>query len=166
MMTLVPELNEDETKAEVRKVLKKCRSLQRITGISVDSIKSPEFSDMPKSSNNRNNTENKMIRMLEDVSSSDIGGTNRYVLEIIDIVKALKSLSDLSKDILYYSYCVPNRHSNVKLTNTIKTFREGELGQWEVVYYSLSSIEKLKAQALLEFAEAYRQGELLVYEPS
>lgn len=163
-MTLVPELNEKETKAKAREVLRKCRSLQRITGISVDSIRSPEFSDMPKSPSNRNNVEDQMIRKLRDVSSADIGRNKKLNLQIIDIMKALNSLSDVSKDILYYSYCVRNPHSNVKLTNTIKSFREGELGKWEVVYYSVSSIEKLKAQALIEFAEAYREGELLVFE--
>lgn len=164
MMTLVPEIDEKATKAKAREVLKKCRSLQRITGISVDSIRSPEFSDMPKSPSNRNNTEYQMIRMLEDVTSSDIGRNKEFNLQIIDIMKALNSLSDVSKDILYYSYCVRNPHSNVKLTNTIKVFREGQLGKWEVIQYSVKNIELLKAQALIEFAEAYRGGILLAYK--
>lgn len=164
MMTLVPELNERATKAKAREVLRKCRSLQRITGISVDSIRSPEFSDLPKSPSNRNNTEHQMIHKLRNVSSSDIERSKKLSEEINDIIAALKSLSDVSRDILYYSYCVRNPHSTIKLTNTIKSFREGELGKWEVVYYSVSNIEKLKAQALLEFAEAYRKGELLVFE--
>lgn len=164
MMTLVPEIDEKATKAKAREALKKCRSLQRITGISVDSIRSTEFSNMPKSPSNRNNTEYQMIHKLRNVSSIDIERTKNLNKEILDIIVALKSLSDVSKDILYYSYCVRNPHSNVKLTNTIKVFREGELGKLEVIKYSVKNIEILKGQALIEFAEAYRGGELLVYE--
>lgn len=164
MMTLVPEIDEKATKAKAREVLKKCRSLQRITGISVDSIRSPEFSDMPKSPSNRNNTEYQMIHKLRNVSSQDIGKTKAFTLKIIDITKALNALSDISCKILEYSYCEKNSYSNAKIAKILEVYKEREFGQVEQIEYSVKNIENLKAQALLEFAEAYRGGELLIYK--
>lgn len=67
----------------------------------------------------------------------------------------LQLLPDVSREILYYSYCVSNSYSMAKLSRIIKIYRENEFGQVEEITYSIKNIEKLKDNALIEFVEAY-----------
>ncbi|EOS7900143.1 transcriptional regulator [Enterococcus hirae] len=66
------------------------------------------------------------------------------------IIDALKLLSKIHFQILYYSYCYPE-----KLTID-------QIG--EKLGYSGRTIERKKSVALIEFAEAYNSGELLSYK--
>lgn len=50
----------------------------------------------------------------------------------------------------------------VKLSSMIKVYREYEFGQVEETTYSIKNIEKLKDNALIEFAEAYHCENLIV----
>ncbi|EPB3037673.1 hypothetical protein ACRE5B_002218 [Enterococcus hirae] len=66
------------------------------------------------------------------------------------IIYALKLLSKIHFQILYYSYCYPE-----KLTID-------QIG--EKLGYSGRTIERKKSVAVIEFAEAYNSGELLSYK--
>ncbi|ALS01090.1 hypothetical protein ATZ33_06825 [Enterococcus silesiacus] len=61
-MTLIPELDYKQTKDNARSTLKKCRSWQRMSGISV-SLESPVITDMPRNTSNTNKLERKMIKL-------------------------------------------------------------------------------------------------------
>lgn len=162
-MMLLPELDYKKTKDNVRQLLKECRSMQRRGGIQIY-LESPVISDMPRHQSNRNNVEHKMIKRVENISKETIEANRYYWSKIRSISVTLKLLSDVSREILYYSYCVTNPYSMVKLSQTIKVYRENEQGQVETIQYSVKNIEKLKDNALIEFAEAYYFENLLVYK--
>ncbi|HII4066163.1 TPA: ArpU family phage packaging/lysis transcriptional regulator, partial [Enterococcus faecium] len=52
--------------------------------------------------------------------------------------------------ILYYSFCVPDSFSNYRISR--------EVG------YSERSIQRMKSEALIEFAEAYKHGRIIAYK--
>ncbi|MDA9428890.1 Phage transcriptional activator ArpU [Enterococcus mundtii 1A] len=66
------------------------------------------------------------------------------------ILNALMVLSLTNRMILYYSYFVPESFSNYKISL--------EIG------YSERTIQRKKAEALIEFAEAYKTGKLIAYK--
>ncbi|EGO8482708.1 hypothetical protein EL436_16300 [Enterococcus faecalis] len=160
-MTLLSEIDYKKTKNNVRQLLKKCRSLQRMSGVQVH-LQSPVLSDMPRYHSNRNNVEASMIHLFRDVSKKSIDEAKRCREQVAAIEKTLQLLPDVSREILYYSYCVPNYYSMAKLSRTIKVYRENEFGQVEEITYSIKNIEKLKDNALIEFAEAYHYENLIV----
>ena len=63
------------------------------------------------------------------------------------ILSALMALSLTSRQILHYSFCVQDHYSNYKIAR--------EVG------YSERSIQRMKSEALIEFAEAYRNGKII-----
>ena len=162
-MTLIPELDYKQTKENARSILKKCRSWQRMSGISVH-LESPIITDMPRNNSNTNSVERKMIKKFGLVSKHHIDTSKESREEIQAVVSALKSLSDVSRDILYYSYLVVNPCGTVKLSRIIRIYKEDELGKVQEITYSVKNIEKLKSLALIEFAEAYRGGKLLAFK--
>ncbi|EGO5065365.1 hypothetical protein H6228_001271 [Enterococcus faecalis] len=160
-MTLLSEIDYKKTKNNVRQLLKKCRSLQRMSGVQVH-LQSPVLSDMPRYHSNRNNVEASMIHLFRDVSKKSMDEAKRCRKQVEAIEKTLQLLPDVSREILYYSYCAPNYYSMAKLSRTIKVYRENEFGQVEEITYSIKNIEKLKDNALIEFAEAYHYENLIV----
>ena len=160
-MTLLSEIDYKKTKNNVRRLLKKCRSLQRMSGVQVH-LQSPVLSDMPRYQSNRNNVEASMIHLFRDTSKKSIDEAKRYREQVKAIEKTLQLLPDVSREILYYSYCVSNPYSMAKLSRMIKVYRENEFGQVEEITYSIKNIEKLKDNALIEFAEAYHYENLIV----
>ncbi|WP_445448993.1 ArpU family phage packaging/lysis transcriptional regulator [Enterococcus faecalis] len=160
-MNLVPEIDVKQTRDNARRVLKSCRTLQRRSGIVV-SLESPLLSNMPRYRSNRNNVEHSMIKWLGNVNKFYINENKKFreILQAIDT--ALKSLSEVSRKILYYSYCVADPYSMAKLSTIIKVYRENEFGQVEEITYSIKNVEKLKNNALIEFAEAYHYENLIV----
>lgn len=162
-MTLLTEIDYKLTRRNARDVLKNCRGLQRRNGVKV-SLKSPVFSDMPRNSSNRNNEEYLMIKRFGRTSKAYQDENKRDAMKLQSIVNALQSLSDVSRDILYYSYCIADPYSIIKLSNTIKVYKEDEYGKVTEITYSIKNIEKLKAQALIEFAEAYHYENLIAYK--
>ncbi|MBU5533321.1 ArpU family phage packaging/lysis transcriptional regulator, partial [Enterococcus faecium] len=62
----------------------------------------------------------------------------------------LMALSLISRQILYYSFCVPDSFSNYRISR--------EVG------YSERSIQRMKSEALIEFAEAYKHGKIIAYK--
>lgn len=109
-----------------------------MAGRSLIDIKSPIITDMPKVSSHGNKAEDAMIQLADAEAERDA------------ILRALMALSLIRRQILYYSFCVPDSFSNYRISR--------EVG------YSERSIQRMKSEALIEFAEAYRHGEKIAYK--
>ena len=136
-MTLVPEINKKETKKNARAVLSQYRRLNRIAERAPIDLKSPIITDMPRSGA-KNGSQDAFLEWIDAEIERDV------------IVAALAKLGLVSRQILYYSFCDAEKRSNY------------EIGR--LLSYSDKNIEKLKAIALLEFAEAYKKGKLTALE--
>ena len=93
---------------------------------------------MPKVPSHGNKAEDAMIQLADADAERDA------------ILRALMALSLISRQILYYSFCDVNKHSNY------------EIGQL-ICGYGEKNVEKLKSIALIEFAEAYKKSVLVQY---
>ncbi|HAP8927447.1 TPA: autolysin [Enterococcus faecium] len=124
-MQLLREVDFKQTRCNARDVLKNFRRLERMAGRSLIDIKSPIITDMPKAPKHGNKAEDA-------------------------ILAALMALSLISRQILYYSFCDVNKHSNYEIGQLIRGYGE-------------KNVEKLKSIALIEFAEAYKKGVLVQY---
>ncbi|MEQ7275194.1 ArpU family phage packaging/lysis transcriptional regulator [Enterococcus thailandicus] len=136
-MQLLREVDFRQTRCNARDVLKNFRRLERLAGRSLVDIKSPIITDMPKAPKHGNKTEDAIIQLVDIENERDA------------ILSGLMSLSLNSRQILYWSYCVVDTYSNYKISR--------ELG------YSERSVQRMKTEALIEFAEAYKHGALIVY---
>ena len=134
---LLPEVDIKRTKANARRTLKTYRRLERIVGRASIDIKSPVITDLPKVPTYGNKVEDAIIQLAD------------AELEINAIIAALKALSLISRQVLLYSFCSKEMYTNYKISQ--------EMG------YSERSIERMKSIALVEFAEAYRNGKLIAY---
>lgn len=137
-MNLLREVDFKQTRDNARNVLKNFRRLERIAGRSLIDIKSPVITDMPKVPSHGNKAEDAMIQLADADAERDA------------ILRALMALSLISRQILYYSFCDVNKHSNY------------EIGQL-ICGYGEKNVEKLKSIALIEFAEAYKKSVLVQY---
>ncbi|EPF4429306.1 ArpU family phage packaging/lysis transcriptional regulator [Escherichia coli] len=137
-MQLLKEVDFKQTRCNARDVLRDFRRLERLAGRSSIDIKSPVITDMPKAPKYGNKAEDAIIQLMDAEAERDA------------ILAALMMLRLISRQILYYSYCVPEIFSNYKISR--------EVG------YSERSIERMKSEALIEFAEAYRRGKIIVYK--
>lgn len=138
-MVLVPKINRKQTKLNARKVLKQTRKLARMAGRPIVDLKSPVITDMPRGGN------------LDNMIELTIVNRTTADNELKAIERALGSLCFINRQILYYSYCDVEYHSNYEISLLVGG-------------YSEKNIERLKSNALVEFAEAYKNGELLRYE--
>ena len=127
-----------QTRTNARKVLKSYRRLDRIAGRSIVDLRSPIIDNMPKAESYGNKTEDAVVQHIDAEGDRNA------------IVAGLYTLKLTSRQILYYSFCLQETYSNTKIAN--------ELG------YSKRQIERMKAEALIEFAEAYRHGKLIAYK--
>lgn len=137
-MQLLKEVDFKQTRENARSVLKNFRRLERIAGRSLIDVKSPIITDMPKAPKLGNSAENAIVQLLDAETERDA------------ILAALMALSINSRQILYYCYCVPDNYSNYKISR--------EVG------YSERSIQRMKSEGLIEFAEAYKNGKLIAYK--
>ncbi|WP_033627987.1 ArpU family phage packaging/lysis transcriptional regulator [Enterococcus faecalis] len=137
-MQLLKEVDFSQTRANARAVLKNFRRLDRIAGRSLVDVRSPIITDMPKTTKHGNKAEDALVQMMDVEAERDA------------ILTALMSLSIISRQILHYSFCVQDSYSNYKISQ--------EIG------YSERSIQRMKSEALIEFAEAYRLGRLIAYK--
>lgn len=137
MIALLREVNFRETRSNARKILKNFRRLERIAGRSLIDVRSPIITDMPKSEPYGNKAEDAFIQVADAEAERDA------------IIAALMALGLISRQILHYTYCSRDHHSNRRIAD--------ELG------YSVRQIERMKSEALVEFAESYRSGKLIVY---
>lgn len=136
-MELIESIDSKKTKLKSKRVLACYRRLGRIAGQDEINLRSPIISDMPRTPGSFNNK-------AEDATCIRVDAEN----ELKEIQHALNKVSQINREILSMTYC-----ENDKLT----AFAIGlELG------YSERRIKDLKAIALLEFAEVYRNGKLIV----
>lgn len=136
-MMLLPEVDIKRTKANARRTLKSYRRLERIVGRASIDIKSPVITDLPKAPTYGNKVEDAIVQLAD------------AEMEMNAIITALMKLSLISRQILHYSYCSRDMFTNYKISR--------EIG------YSERSVERMKSIALIEFAEAYRNGKLIAY---
>lgn len=134
---LLQEVDIKKTKENARRTLKNYRRLERIVGRASIDIKSPIINDMPRIKTHGNKTEDAIVQYTD------------AEVEINAIITALKALSLISRQVLHYSFCSKEMYSNYKISQ--------EMG------YSERSIDRMKSIALVEFAEAYRNGKLIAY---
>lgn len=137
-MQLFKEVDFKQTRANARNVLKNFRRLDRIAGRSLIDIKSPIITDMPRVPSIGNKSEDAMIQKVDAEAERDA------------ILAALMALSLISRQILYYSFCDVEKHSNYEIGQLISGYGE-------------KNVEKLKSIALIEFAEAYKKGVIVHY---
>lgn len=131
-------INTTKTKDNARVVLKRYLTWQRIAGKPVIDLKSPIIDDMPKAQNTINNTHSSLLNKIDAARERD------------DIIQALLSISTRSRLILYYTYCDTRDYTRI------------EIG--EIINCSEDTVKVARSTALLEFAEAYRGGKLLVFD--
>lgn len=134
-MTLVPEINKKETKKNARAVLSQYRRLNRIAERAPIDLKSPIITDMPRRGA-QNGSQDAFLEWIDAEIERDA------------IVAALAKLGLVSRQILYYSFCDLEKRSNYEIGKLIGG-------------YSDKNVEKLKAIALVEFADAYKKGKLI-----
>ncbi|MGM0240254.1 ArpU family phage packaging/lysis transcriptional regulator [Enterococcus sp. AZ103] len=138
-MALIPEIDKRKTKMNARKVLVQYRKWERIAGKSSIDIKSPLISDMPRT-------------LGVSVNKSQDGIVERVDAEINRdaILRALAALSWRSRQILSMTYCEHEKASVYEIGLNMG--------------YSEIRIKELRGIALIEFSEAYKNGQLLSYE--
>lgn len=166
-MALLPKIDEKKTRENARMLLQEYSSLKRITTFtdySRDLTQAIQYSDMPKNQSNRNSQEDKMVHIFGRTTKEVIASRQerRYIVYAIDL--AIKYLPPISQEILRLSYCVERKYTANDIAAKIETYRTNEYGKIEKIQYSVKNIERLKNIALIQFAEAYRGGELLVEE--
>lgn len=166
-MALLPKINEKKTRENVRDLLSDYATMKRASAFTDsyhDLMKAMQYSDMPKSQSNRNSQEDKMIAIFKKVSKSTIDRSEecRYTVYAID--HAIEFLPPVSQEVLRLSYCMDRKYTINDIAAKIKTYRTNEFGEVEEIQYSIKNIERLKNIALIQFAEVYKGGELLVEE--
>lgn len=136
-MALLQEVDFYQTRENARRVLKSFRKWERIAGRSVIDLRSPIITDLPRNPSYGNKSEDALIQFMEAERHRD------------DIIAALMMLPLKSRQILYYSYCYREKLSNLQIAGKMD--------------YSVRQIERMKSDALIEFAESYRKGRLIIY---
>lgn len=157
-MLLIPRIDKKKTRANSRGVLNTYRRLCRLTGYCGnphDLVNSPQYDGMPRNTSHKNGTENAMLHYVGYVHL-----TKDYSASQID--DALEKLPYVSKEILRLSYCCREKYTLHEIAARIVIYKHSDAGKLEEFTYSVKNIEKLKSEALIEFAEAYKNGELIV----
>lgn len=137
-MNLLKEVDEKASVKEARGLLTKYRRLSRMAGIKLTDIRSPQLNGMPKTKGYGNHVEEHIVKHLDAETV------------INDINTAMKNMNETSFKVLYYSYCSSSKFTYYQIAPKVG--------------YSAESMDYLKRIALLEFAESYKYGELLVYK--
>lgn len=142
------EIDGSKTSKNAREVLKKYRSLKRMAHTYIDSrgsLSSKTFSDMPINRSNENIIENQMIKRMDNAEKQLLW---KRELEMID--EAVSLLTDLHKEIIERTY--------IDKDEKTQPFIAEEIG------YSLRGFETCLRRAVIEFAETYKGGELIVWK--
>lgn len=134
---LIPEVDFYKTRKNARRILSQYRRLERIAGRSKIDVRSPIITDMPKGDRYGNKAEDALLELMDAEAERDA------------IVAGLLALKLTSRQILHYSFCMPEPFSNVRISS--------EIG------YSVRQVERMKSDALIEFAESYRRGKVIAY---
>ncbi|MGV3337001.1 ArpU family phage packaging/lysis transcriptional regulator [Latilactobacillus curvatus] len=138
---LLPELDKQKCRDNAREVLKQYRRKARIAGQPLTTLKSPTSSDMPKAVSVDNSMEQKYVDAIS--ANQDINF----------MLRAFQSIRQINFQVLYYTYLDKEVHTDLEISS--------------IVFNSLNAtktVERRRSEALIEFSEAYRHGELLVYK--
>ena len=130
MVNPLENIDVKQTRKNARAVLNNYRNLERLVGpVKVD------FSVMM------------ITKKFKPINDSQ----NEEIIEAVSIrnsvIDALVRLSKIHFQVLYYSFCFPNKMTMYQIG--------------EKLGYSDRTIERMKSVALIEFAEAYKSGELI-----
>ena len=142
MLELFQEIDEKATQAKAKKILQTYRRLCRIAGSEYTLRIASAFSDQPRSKNNQpsKGLETFVVKRLD---------AEREKAEIDKAISLLSS--DMYKEILIRRFCKARQCSNICI------YMELDLSE--------SEFYREQSKALLEFAEWYKAGELLVFKP-
>lgn len=131
------EYNLPQTRKIAKKKLNECRRLNRIIGREPMALRSPVLSNMPKTPSNGNNAEDAVIQRTDAEEERNA------------IMRALELIPTTNGQILYYTHCVgTERPSDYEIS--------------KIVGYEIKTIQAKRRDAYIEFAEAYKQGALLI----
>lgn len=126
---MIQEADIKQTKANAKAILKQYRGLERKAGRSPIDIRSPFFNDMPKAPKYGNKVEDAMIQYIE-------------IKEKIQAIEyALSRLGLMSRQVLYYTYCVKDVLTNDEIADNLGV--------------AIRTLNRMKAEALLEFADVF-----------
>lgn len=143
------EINQRETRARARTVLNRYRRYSLTSGHTID-LQSPRLSDMPRAERNIQGLENRIIKQLDAEK------------KCVEILEAINQLEEKEAAILKLSYCAKERYTMNMLTMKIKGYKFDEFGNREEYIYSIKNLERIKANALINFAYAYKAENLIV----
>ncbi|XRJ96608.1 ArpU family phage packaging/lysis transcriptional regulator [Latilactobacillus sakei] len=138
---LLPELDEQKCRDNARLVLKQYRRKARIAGQPLTTLKSPIASDMPKAVSVDNSTERKYAETMSARQDIDF------------MWRAFQSIQQVNFQILYYTYLDKEVYTDSKISSIV--FNS---------FNAVKTVERRRSDGLLEFCEAYRHGELIVYK--
>lgn len=136
-MDLTRPLDEKQTKSNTRKILRMYRQLERQAGKRI-TLAGQKIDDTPKGQFQPDRLENKIIRRLDAER------------ECLEILKAVNLLEEREKQIIQLAYISATQYTNYKIGRELQ--------------YSERTIERFKSGALIQFAYAYKNGELLVWK--
>ncbi|STD73241.1 phage transcriptional regulator, ArpU family [Enterococcus gallinarum] len=126
---MIKEADIKQTKANAKDILKQYRGLERKAGRSPIDIRSPFLNDMPKAPKYENRVEDAMIQSIE-------------IKEKIQAIEyALSRLGLMSKQVLYYTYCVRDVMTNDEIADNLGV--------------ATRTLNRMKSEALLEFADVF-----------
>lgn len=149
MNLLELEVNEAKTRANAKKILKRYRGMKRmLSHYLIDShaaLSSKRLSDMPINHSNQNIVEAQMIKKLDGVEKYFV-----WKKEIECIEEALEYMDDRGREAIERTYLVKDEKT--------QSYIALEMG------YSLRGLENLLQRSLLEFAETYKGGEIVVWK--
>jgi ArpU family phage transcriptional regulator len=134
MVLLVNELNERQTKTNAKKILRMFRQLERQAGKRIQ-LQSPKLNDMPKS------------QLTSEVFGDRSARKADAEKECQEIIAALHQLDQKEREVLELTYFAPKKYSRFQIAQQMK--------------YSESRIKQIKGDAYIQFAYAYKNGELL-----
>jgi len=126
---MIKEADIKQTKENARAILRQYRSLQRKADRSPIDIRSPFIDDMPKSPSKGNPLEDAIIQNIESKE------------KLKSIEYALSRLGLISRQTLYYTYCVRDSMTNDEIADNLGV--------------ATRTLNRMKSEALLEFADVF-----------
>ncbi|NBA57151.1 ArpU family phage packaging/lysis transcriptional regulator [Enterococcus hirae] len=126
---MIKEADIKQTKENARAILRQYRSLQRKADRSPIDIRSPFIDDMPKAPSKGNLLEDAIIQNMESKE------------KLKSIEYALSRLGLISRQTLYYTYCVKDSMTNDEIADNLGV--------------ATRTLNRMKSEALLEFADVF-----------
>ncbi|MEN2666015.1 ArpU family phage packaging/lysis transcriptional regulator [Listeria aquatica] len=142
MLSLLPQINVQQTKRAAREVLSQYKRLERMAGKEYSISLVPMLSDMPQGGKKEPSKVESLVQKKVDAER-----------EVLDILKACRKLPQLSYEILYFKYLQKENWTNTQ----IQLHMQDQMNK----SFSERDFERKLANALLEFAEAYKGGFLI-----